>query len=75
MMNPTISIDIASDRERLMARELTLGVQEVVDENVMTGRGLEGSLLEQLLVLLGADAHVLLTKTVGLLSEVMGFLR
>lgn len=59
----------------LMARELTLGVQEVIDENVMTGRGLEGSLLEQLFMLLGANAHVLLTKTVGLLSKVVGFLR
>lgn len=56
--------------------KLTLCVQEVVDQDVVTSLGLDRGLLEHhLLVSVRANAHVLLAQSVNVGIDVVGTLR
>lgn len=52
---------------------LTLSVQEVVNQHIVTAVGLERSVLE-VLVGVGAIAHVLLSKALDMLFDVVSVL-
>lgn len=56
--------------------ELTLCVQEVVDQDIMTSLGLDRGILEHhLLVTVRANAHVLLAQGMNVGIDVVGVLR
>lgn len=50
---------------------LTLGIQEVVHQHVMATGRVDGSVMEEILVLLGANSHVLLTQVVHVSIDVV----
>lgn len=53
----------------------TLSVKEVADGDGVAGLSVDGSLLEHLVhVLLGANAHVLLAKSLNVLADVCALL-
>lgn len=52
----------------------TLGIHEVIKQHIVVGVELQGSVVEQVLVDRGADAHVLLAQTTDMGVDVMGVL-
>ena len=54
---------------------LTLSVEEVIHENVVSGGGLEGGILKRVLLATRTITHILLTKSLRVIAEVVDVLR
>jgi hypothetical protein len=57
-----------------MVMILTLGVQEIVYQDVVARGGLEGGILDRVLVVTRAVAHVLLAESLDMVVDVVDVL-
>lgn len=57
-----------------MTRILTLGVQEVVHQDVMASGGFEGGILERVFVVTRAITHILLAEGLDMVIDVVNVL-
>jgi hypothetical protein len=58
----------------MMVMILTLGVQEIVYQDVVARGGLEGGILDRVLVVTRAVAHVLLAESLDMVVDVVDVL-